>query len=326
MEPDNPIGGYFELELNSFGNPYHNKAIPLNSGRNALEYILTAYNYSKIYLPYYTCEVVLQPIQKLKIMYELYHIKDDFSPNIEAIESDAALIYVNYFGIMHNQIQLLSSKFKNLIIDNSQAFFEYPLNNMPTFYSPRKFFGLPDGGYAYIFKNNHEALELEIDISEDRIAHLIKRSEGSTEEGYKLFKQNDAKLDNLPIREMSLFTRKLLSSINYEHIKAKRIYNFNTLHKNLHKRNELTSIIENASINSPMVYPYKTRYKELRKYLIDRKIYVATYWPNVFKWTNEEDLEYNFAQNIIPIPIDQRYGKDQMNIIINLINRFNSEK
>ena len=33
----NPIGGYFELELNDYGSVYHDKAIAVNSGRNALE-------------------------------------------------------------------------------------------------------------------------------------------------------------------------------------------------------------------------------------------------------------------------------------------------
>ena len=41
-----PIGGYFELELpnNSKDNLYHNSAVALNSGRNALKYILSSNN------------------------------------------------------------------------------------------------------------------------------------------------------------------------------------------------------------------------------------------------------------------------------------------
>ena len=54
------IGGYFELELNKQGE-YHQDAIRLNTGRNALEYIILANNYKKIYIPYITCAVLLQP-------------------------------------------------------------------------------------------------------------------------------------------------------------------------------------------------------------------------------------------------------------------------
>ena len=35
---------------------------------------------------------------------------------------------------------------KNLIIDNAQAFFAKPLLGIDTFYSPRKFVGVSDGG------------------------------------------------------------------------------------------------------------------------------------------------------------------------------------
>lgn len=53
-----PIGGYFELELRQ-GEHYHKDAIRLNSARNCFEYILLARKYKKVFLPYYTCEVLL---------------------------------------------------------------------------------------------------------------------------------------------------------------------------------------------------------------------------------------------------------------------------
>ena len=61
----NEIGGYFQLELNK-DREYHDKAIALNTGRNALEYILRAKIFKKIYLPFYTCDVLLEPLKKLK--------------------------------------------------------------------------------------------------------------------------------------------------------------------------------------------------------------------------------------------------------------------
>ena len=61
-----PIGGYFSLELPHYGE-YHKDAIRLNTGRNCLEYILRVRNYKKVYIPYYTCDVVLEPFKKLGI-------------------------------------------------------------------------------------------------------------------------------------------------------------------------------------------------------------------------------------------------------------------
>ena len=63
-----PIGGYFSLEL-PYGEEYHKNAIRLNTGRNCLEYILKTRGYRKVYIPYYICEVVLEPFKKLGVAY-----------------------------------------------------------------------------------------------------------------------------------------------------------------------------------------------------------------------------------------------------------------
>ena len=64
-----PIGGYFSMEL-SRGESYHPHALALNTGRNCLEYILRSRGYCKVYIPYYTCGVVLEPFHKLGIAYK----------------------------------------------------------------------------------------------------------------------------------------------------------------------------------------------------------------------------------------------------------------
>ena len=69
----NSIGGYFSLEL-PWVEEFHHDVLRLNTGRNCLEYILRARQYRKVYIPYYTCDVVLRPFEKLHIDYEFYHI------------------------------------------------------------------------------------------------------------------------------------------------------------------------------------------------------------------------------------------------------------
>ena len=63
------IGGYFELaDCEQVDNFPHRNGVLLNTGRNALEYILrTIKQISHIYIPYFTCEVVLEPIKRLGI-------------------------------------------------------------------------------------------------------------------------------------------------------------------------------------------------------------------------------------------------------------------
>lgn len=70
-----------------------------------------------------------------------------------------------------------------------------------------------------------------------------------------------------------------------------------------------------------MVYPYLTDVADLRNKLIENKVFVATYWPNVFDWCKESDIEYKLAKYIFPLPCDQRYGEEDMERIINLISK-----
>ncbi|MFW5983430.1 MAG: hypothetical protein ACOCQ4_02930, partial [bacterium] len=59
----NPIGGYFELELNK-GEEFHKNALKLNTGRNAFEYVILEKQYKKVWLPYYMCDVMLEPLNR----------------------------------------------------------------------------------------------------------------------------------------------------------------------------------------------------------------------------------------------------------------------
>ena len=99
------IGGYFELELPK-GEEYHKNALRLNTGRNAFEYILRAKQYKKVYLPYYTCEVMLEPIEKLELEVEFYHIDENLLPQFDysKVKATEVFVYTNYFGVCDNNV------------------------------------------------------------------------------------------------------------------------------------------------------------------------------------------------------------------------------
>src|ERR1700758_3780860 len=105
------IGGYFELELNQF-KEYHANDIKLNTGRNALEYILTSKQYTKIYLPFFSCDVLLEPIKRLNIIFEFYSINELFEPifDFSKIRGGEVFLYTNYFGLNDRNIFHISKK------------------------------------------------------------------------------------------------------------------------------------------------------------------------------------------------------------------------
>ena len=311
-----PIGGYFSLEL-PFREEYHKDALRLNTGRNCLEYILRARSYKKVYVPYYTCEVVMEPITKLGISYEFYHvdihleIRDSFT-----LEQDEALLYTNYYGLKQRYVEQLAEKVgTSLIVDNTQAFYAKPLLGIDTFYTCRKFFGVADGAYLYCYAVFDE--DFEQDHSYDRMAHLLKRIDLSAEEGYADFRRVDDGLDNQPIRRMSKLTQRMMQSIDYETIAEKRRENYLMIHEVLGGDNNLDLPLESDAV--PMVYPYLVPVKGLREKLIENKIFVARYWPNVIDWTTKDDIEHLLAYQLQPLPVDQRYEEKEMKKIIEII-------
>ena len=310
-----PIGGYFELELQHVGNVPHAGGIFVNSGRNALEYILLTLNPKKVYIPYFTCEAVLEPFNKHNIPYRFYHINEsmELAEDIELNEGEY-LLANNYYGVEDQYIRQIAERFQGrLIVDNAQAL--YADATQHCFYSPRKFVGIPDSGI--VVTDGCLEKNLETDCSYDRCSHHLKRYDLGSSAGYCDFRDNSHKLVMQPILKTSALTRRLLDSIDFEDIKIKRLKNFSILHNALGATNELPVSLAPSSV--PMVYPYLCSDENLRDRLISESVFVATYWPNVFEWCKESDIEYKFAKYILPLPCDQRYGEEDMGRIINLI-------
>lgn len=312
----NEIGGYFELELNC-GLEYHFNSIRLNLGRTSFEYVLGAKNVQKIYLPWYICDVMIEPVKRKGIAYRFYNLNENLEPlfDFDTLMGSDFFLYVNYFGLKDPYIKTLVNRVKNLIIDNSQAFFSNPLPGVDTFYSPRKFFGVPDGGYLYTNKVLEKAFET--DRSSDRFGHLIGRIEDGAEKSYSKFKENDKKFCDQPIKKMSKITQKLLQNIDYTFIAEKRKRNYQYLHNKLAKKNLINFKIQSESV--PLIYPFLTDINNLRSFLIGKKVFVAQYWPNVLEWCDSTQIEFKLASDLINLPIDQRLEKEDLDFIINCI-------
>lgn len=237
-----PIGGYFSLEIN-YGEEFHKNALRLNAGRYALEYILRSRQYKKVYLPYYICDSVLQPFKRLGIAYEFYHINEQLEPAvILKPAADEAVLYVNYFGLKNLYAETFCNTYCNTILDQTQAFYnvrckKHEDKNLQcdTFYSCRKFFGVPDG--AYLYTNCFIDEELLQDKSYERMAFLTKRIDLSAQEGYADFHSNDGQLSLVGMRRMSRLTEAMMHGIDYTSKANRRIRNFHVLNKSLQNSN-----------------------------------------------------------------------------------------
>jgi hypothetical protein len=314
-----PIEGYPELELNK-STGYHSEALHLNTGRNCLEYILRANEYKKIYLPFYICEVIFEPVNKLDIKFEYYHIDENLDPVLtSAINDNEVFLYVNYFGVKKRTVEKLAGKFKNLIVDNTHDFFSPPLNGNDTFYSARKFFGVPDG--AYLYTRNILTDTFEQDYSYNRMEHLLIQTDMGIEEGYESFGRNERLLSRQPIRNMSHLTKALLGNIDYDKVKKQRKDNFLLLHDNLGQINEFK--IEADEIDAPFVYPFLcAKGKEIKEKAVDKRIYIDTYWDHVLNKVNRNSIEARLTNDLLPLPVSQMYSYDEIDFLGNYIRDY----
>lgn len=312
------IGGYFELELPRY-EEYHKDALRLNSGKNCIEYILRCRNYTKVYVPFYTCEVVYKPFEKLGITIEFYHINIHLEIAQEIhLKPGESLLYTNYYGLKQRYVEKLAQQYGNsLIVDNSQAFYAKPLEGIDTFYTCRKFFGVPDG--AYLYSDTKLYKELEQSISFERFDHLIKRIDLSASAGFGDYHENEEMLEHQPVMKMSRLTQRMMQGIDYKAVAQRRRANYHLLHEALGKENNIELPMGDDAV--PMVYPYLVPVKGLREKLIENKVFVARYWPNVLDCTTPDDIDYLLAYQMQPLPIDQRYGEEEMKRIIEIIKR-----
>lgn len=313
------FGSYYSLEISKRNSEiYHSNAIWLNTGRNAFEYILKAKDVSKIYLPYFSCDALLTPLKKLNICYEYYCVDELLFPlfDYECIKHKEYFLYINYFGLKSDVAQFLQGKVANLIVDNTQAFFSKPLVNVPTFYSTRKFFGVPDGA---LLCNVSEKIPLTKDKSAERFAHLLLRHENESDVGYGEYLKVEQQLNDTPLMAMSNLTSRLMKSIDFEYHKKSRNENFRYLEKNFGSINRFKYLFNEA----PLVYPLWVKNGVgIKKELLKERVYLPTYWPNVLGILSANEIEVDLVNNILPIPIDSRYSRATLNRVCKLISSY----
>jgi hypothetical protein len=302
------IGGYFGLDK-LVSNEYYPDLVSVNNGRNALLYLIEAKKIQKVYIPHYLCDSVSGILERTNFPFEYYHVDSKFIPIFEKeLNSDEYLYVVNLFGqLTDDQAKDLKSTHGNIIFDNTHAFFQKPIEGLDTIYSVRKFFGVSDG--AYISTASRLESELEMDVSKDRMEHILGRFEGVGSEYYQSFHKNDEVIDREPLKRMSRLTKNLLGAIDYEEARRTRNKNFSYLNNRLKESNG----IQPVAPDGPFAYPfYVENGIELRKQLASKKIYIPTLWPNVIEGMPVDSVEYRFAANILPLPCDQRYDEENM--------------
>lgn len=317
------IGSFIEFQF-AKGKEFYNSTqniARLNSGRAAIwhAFRLTACN--AIWVPYYQCDTVRDFLKQKDVNIKYYHIDKNFNPIDLKQEEDEAVLLVNYYGIFSlKRMEKLANQYHNVIIDNSQAFFAKPLTNCLNVYSARKFVGVPDGAYVIGKEADRYVEEYQQGYSSDTSLFLLQRVEyGCEGKTYASRMINEKRIDSEDIMKMSALTKQILMGTDYNFIMEKRKENFQIAI-------ELFEDINLFDVNKfydqdcvPMVYPLVVEDDELLDRMLNQKHFQGHWWSYLVDEMRKEDFEYWISKYIIPITIDQRYGRTELEYIRGIV-------
>lgn len=320
-------GGYIALE--AYGSEFYGgskdgcECLRLNAARYAIAEACRDGNFRKIWVPFYICDTVYRVLEEESIEYASYHIDINFMPELDCIEKDECILVINYFGILGEKFyQNILETYQNVIFDNTQSFYAKPIwkDYVYNVYSARKFFGVSDGAYL-ITKRFYKKHMLQKDFSAERACFLLKAKELGTNDAYAEYLLSEEDLSKSRIRAMSVLTQTMLCNIDYEKVAERRRRNFLYLSEKLENKNELKI---DDKYSCPMVYPFLTEAngKSFRQYLVESRIYVPQWWKWVLSMKGINEWEYKLSQFLYSLPIDQRYSKEDMKDIVDIIRRY----
>lgn len=312
-------GGYLPFEIKTgpdfFSEYGENNVLRTNSAKAAMYFVIKEKGIQKICVPYYMCRSVKEMLQETGVSIEYYDLDENLLPVPGSVDADAAVLLVDYFGMMEEQVKREAEKYRTVILDFSHSFFAEPVVREGAFsiYSCRKFVGVPDGGYAI---GDGVSRKLEADKVSDYFSYLTTSLEYGTNAAYAQKQESDRYFMG-NYKGMSELTRGMLSSVDYAGIRKQRSENFRHLHRILGPYNALMIEEEQAPA---YVYPFLPKgesaaEKSLKAALVAEKIYVPTLWKELICEEFRGTLEYRLSEQAVFLPVDQRYGKEDMEYI-----------
>ena len=315
------IGSYLELDLRNTGELYSGPSVcRLNTDRAGMYHCCCLLGVKKVCLPWYECFTVRDFLIKKGIEVCYYHIDKNFVPIDPHSDDDTAIIFVNYFGLMNEEHMLSVIKgHKNVIIDNAQALFAKPIMGCLNVYSARKFVGVPDGCYVVGKDVNRFVNEYPEDCSSETCDFLLKRHEVGCNAAYPSRMKNEDRIDNADIMRMSKLSQAILRNAPYRTIRNKRQKNLQfacELYKDI---NLINPMLYADSTCVPFVYPLVVEDAEMVSKLAKENIFTGRWWSYLLSETSEDTMANYLSRFLIPIPIDQRYGKKELKYVRDMI-------
>ena len=345
------LGSEFNLSINDLIIHKHNiceylsdmDSVYFNSGRSALTYTYSMLmRDGKVLLPEYLCESICTcfPIDKI-VFYKLTkNMQVDLEDLNDKISNEVSVLFIlNYFGIEQQNslvefVRDIKNKFDIIVVeDTTHSIFHKKITvGDYAIASIRKWMPVPDGGLLYFKKGTYHpdisqlssnkavtkfyAMVLKTLYLKDMLnCNLLYR---------KIFELGERSFEIGNIELISDISMYLLRCIDINDMTSKRASNFQYLKREL-KKLDIPCAFDGINTTSPFVFPILVENRdEFRCYLNENNIYCAVHWPcDTYPEQNRVFFRY-ISQHILSLPIDQRYGQEEMRYMVDVIKVYRS--
>lgn len=314
--------------------------------REALLSIAVTYRNSakKALIPAYTCQTVLDPfIQEgwdicfYNVTRNLRIDTDDLKNKYDEFKPNLCLAHP-YYGADLNRSELdVLERLKNrgccLVEDLTQCVFSTQRSEIFDYYtgSYRKWLPIPDGAFLIGKKSVSESHFVENTDFVTTMADAMYLRGVFQHTGDVNIKEISRRVGNMAISHiskeiylhtMSSLSNSLLQQSDLDAAQEKRFENYRFLYDNLNKIQNIEVVdrkLEEITC-APLFFPiYVKERTEFQKRLAENEIYAPVLWPVHTKELLINGTIKQIYDEILMLPIDQRYGREDMKRMLEVI-------
>lgn len=301
-----------------------------------------AHYISNVVVPSYVCDTVIDSVRNHSLPVTYYDIDTDLELTGEqlkiAIDANHAdiVIFHRYYGFetastIKPIIEEYRKKGVRFIEDRTQNIFS-PLEHFPVDYvvgSLRKWGAIADGGFCV--KNDgkfciKKPVEQDINTvqTKDKAFRLkyayMEMDKGEKNEFLKAYRFAEDSLESekhfYRMSDYSMFS--FLYNFNVTEVKRKRIENYTSLYNGISSLNNMRILTKKPNREDvPLYLTFVSQDRDaIQLKLRENCIYAPIIWPKPEGMQKLSESVESIYKNVISMPIDQRYGLDDMERII----------
>lgn len=296
------------------------------NGRSCIRVLVEQLGPSTVWMPSYLCPTMLQPLRQLGIEPSFYDVDDRLSVRdhawLDLVGPRELVVFIDYFGfpcpreLLHEAAQ----RGAWVLEDACQALLTEGVGQDAHFvlYSPRKFFGVPDGGIL--------AYDAGIDLGDVCLdeppagwwlrafeAIVLRREFDSCGGDRRWFEMLADAAKTIPVGyyAMSEFSQIIcFHGTDFEAMAKARVANYSTL---LGLLSGLALFPELPSGVVPLGFPIRVENRDdVRQRLFKDEIYPPVHWLLEDAVPERFRESHRLSCRILTLPCDQRYGPADM--------------